>query len=317
MNIRLVIGSVALAAALALSQGVLAQGAAGPPGPGAQRGQPGGRPQPTGPRTGQQAAPIELTGYWVSIVTEDWRWRMLTPPHGDYASVPLTPMARKIADTFDPARYGPGQIDCRAYGAAGLMRMPTRVHISWADPNTLKLETDWGEQTRMIHFMPGRPEGISTMGDDANMPPPGTAADRGPGADQNADQAAPSLQGTSIAIWQMPYQINSNEGQRGQQRGGGFGRGPQTTLPGGDLRVVTFNMTPGWLRRNGVPYGAHTRMVEYYQTFTDPTGKHWFDVTTDVEDPEYLTTPFITSDDFRSEPDGSRWAPHPCKQVAY
>jgi hypothetical protein len=301
MNIRLVISSAALAGALTLSQGVLAQGARGP---GAGRG-------PQMPQTGEQAAPIDLTGYWASIVTEDWRWRMLTPPHGDYASVPLNPAGKKIADSFDPSKYGAGQIDCRAYGAAGLMRMPTRVHISWADPNTLKLESDWGEQTRMIHFMPGRPEGVSAMGDDSNMPPPGEEG-RGQGAGQNAAQTAPSPQGTSIAIWQMPYQIDANEGQRGVQRGGGFGRGPQTPLPGGDLRVVTFNMTSGWLRRNGVPYGAHTRMVEYYQTFTDPTGKKWFDVTTDVEDPEYLLAPFITSDDFRSEPDGARWAPHPC-----
>ena len=306
MNMRLLISSAGLAAALTFSQGVLAQR---PQGPRGARG-------PQMPQTGQQAAPIDLTGYWVSIVTEDWRWRMLTPPHGDYASVPINPAAKKIADTFDPSKYGPGQVDCRAYGAAGLMRMPTRVHITWADPNTLKLETDWGEQTHMIHFLPGRPEGVSMMGDDTNMPPPGAGADRGQGDGPNAAQAAPTLQGTSIAIWQVPYQINSNEGVRGAQRGFGFGAGPQTPLPGGDLRVVTFNMAPGWLRRNGVPYGAHTRMVEYYQTFTDATGKNWFDVTTDVEDPEYLTNPFITSDDFRSEPDGSKWAPHPCKQIA-
>ena len=307
MKIRLVIRCASLAAALTLGQWALAQTAQGPRG----QGGPGG---PQMPQTGEQAAPIDLTGYWVSIVTEDWRWRMLTPPHGDYASVPLNPAGRKIADSFDPARYDPGQIDCRAYGAAGLMRMPTRVHISWADPNTLKLESDWGEQTRMIHFMPGRPDGVSAMGDDSNMPPPGAGSQVQDG--QNTAASAPGLQGTSIAIWQMPYQINANDGQRGPPRGGGPGRGPLIRLPGGNLRVVTFNMASGWLRRNGVPYGTHTRMIEYYQTFTDPTGRKWFDVTTDVEDPEYLIAPFITSDDFRSEPDGSKWAPHPCKQIA-
>jgi len=295
MNIRFVMSSAALAGALALSQGVGAQGA--PP-----------HAMPA-PKSAQQAAPIDLTGYWVSIVTEDWRWRMLTPPHGDYASVPLNPAGRKLADMFDPANYGPGQIDCRAYGAAGLMRMPTRVHITWADPNTLKLETDWGEQTRMIHFIPGRPEGMDMMGGDGMGPPAGAGAGiRNPGA--------PSVQGTSIAFWEVPYEINSDAGVRGPQRGRGFGRAPEAPLPGGDLHVITFNMTPGWLRRNGVPYGAHTRMTEYYQTFTDPTGKKWFDVTTQVNDPEYLMAPFITSDDFRSEPDGAHWAPHPCKQVA-
>jgi hypothetical protein len=313
MNIRFVISSAALAGALVLSQGALAQ-------------RPQGAPPREAPKSAQESAPIDLTGYWVSVVTEDWRWRMLTPPHGDYASVPLNAAGKKLADEFDPALYGGANfetsqiIDCRAYGAAGLMRMPIRVHVTWADPNTLKIESDWGQQTREIHFLPGRPTGVNMMGDDTNMPPPGAGGGQGGGqggqAGAQQNRPAPSPQGTSIAIWQVPYEINSNEGARGVQRRGGFGGPAQAPLPGGDLRVVTFNMTPGWLRRNGVPYGARTRMVEYYQTFTDPTGKKWFDVTTDVEDPEYLNAPFITSDDFRSEPDASNWQPHPCKQVA-
>ena len=36
----------------------------------AQRGGPAAPPQ--APRA---AAPIDLTGYWVAIVTQDWRWR--------------------------------------------------------------------------------------------------------------------------------------------------------------------------------------------------------------------------------------------------
>jgi len=75
------------------------------------------------------------------------------------------------------------------------------------------------------------------------------------------------------------------------------------------------DLTPGWLRRNGVPYSSHTRIIEHYQAFEDPTGKQWFDVTTMVFDPEYLNTPFVTSADFMKEPDGSKWAPHACKQV--
>lgn len=288
-------------AALLLSQGVLAQ-AQGPR-----------RAAPPAPKNAQEAAPIELTGYWVSVVDEDWRWRMLTPPKGDYESVPLNPLGTKLADTFEPSNYGPGQIDCRAYGAAGLMRMPTRAHITWADPNTLKLQTDWGEQTRLLHFVPGFLTGVSAAGEETRMPPAGAMGGQG------AEPAA-SLQGTSTAIWQLPYQALASVGERGQQGVHGLfgifgpgGMGPH--LPGGDLRVQTSNLTPGWLRRNGVPYGAHTQMNEYYVTFTDPTGKQWFDVTTDVEDPQYLIQPFITSDDFRSEPDGSGWAPHPCKTV--
>jgi hypothetical protein len=65
----------------------------------AQRG--GFPPAPQPPRL---AAPIDLTGYWVSLVTEDWRYRVATPPKGDYNSVPLNPAGRKAADAWDPAR---------------------------------------------------------------------------------------------------------------------------------------------------------------------------------------------------------------------
>ena len=66
----------------------------------AQRGG-GAAPAAGPPQTPQAAAPIDLTGYWVSIVNEDWRWRMVTPPKGDYASVPIRPEGRKVADTWD------------------------------------------------------------------------------------------------------------------------------------------------------------------------------------------------------------------------
>ena len=287
MKLRHLACFTALVPALLLSQGVLAQRAV--------------PARPKAPGTAQEAAPIDLTGYWVSVITEDWRWRMLTPPHGDYASVPLNPAGKKLADLWTTAQDG----SCLAYGAAGLMRMPTRVHITWSDPDTLKLETDWGEQTRTFHFIPGRPYGESAMGNNGAAPATARAA-AGP------DQGAASLQGNSVAIWQLPYAINANEGLRGPQRGGGFGP-PSAPEPGGDLEVLTSNLAPGWLRRNGVPYGSHTRLTEYYQTFTDPVGKKWFDVTTDVVDPEYLMAPFITSSDFRSEPDNANWAPHPCK----
>ena len=266
MNIKILLGSVALVGACALGQTALAQ--FGPPAP-------SGPPPPA-----EQAAPIDLTGYWESVVTEDWRWRMLTAPKGDFASVPLNPAGRKVAMQFDPTKYGSGwtdKIDCRAYGAAGLMRMPTRVHITWANPNQLQIESDWGEQTRELYFR-----------------------------HQDMPQAAPSLQGSSFAQWQFPENVVRGFGRRA---------GPARKPPNGKLYVITDHLTPGWLRRNGVPYGSHTQLSEWFQTFTDPTGKHWFDVTTQVEDPEYLFAPFITSSDFRQEPDGSKWAPRPCVQM--
>ena len=104
------------------------------------------------PAAARATAPIDLTGYWVAVITEDWRWRMLTPPKGDYASIPLSPEGKRVADTWDPARDEAAGEQCRAYGAPGLMRGPTRLHVTWQDDNTLKIESDYGMQTRLLHF---------------------------------------------------------------------------------------------------------------------------------------------------------------------
>jgi len=117
----------------------------------------------------RDAAPVDLTGYWVSVVTEDWRWRMQTPPKGDYASIPLNQEGQRMADTWDPAR---DEGTCRPYGAAGIMRMPMRIRIVWEDDDTLRLDTDHGVQTRLFHF-------------DAS----------------EAMRDGPSLQGDSVAQW--------------------------------------------------------------------------------------------------------------------
>jgi len=105
------------------------------------------------PRSPKDSAPIDLSGYWVSLVTEDWRWRMVTPPKGDVASVPLNPEGTKVANSWDPATDG----SCLAYGAAGVMREPTRLHITWESPQTLKIETDSGVQTRRFVFGTSQP----------------------------------------------------------------------------------------------------------------------------------------------------------------
>ena len=134
---------------------------------------------PAGPPprlSAKDAAPEDITGYWVSIVTEDWRWRMLTPAKGDITSVPLNPVGRKTAEAWDPAKDEAAGEQCKAYGAPGLMRLPTRLHITWQDDNTLKVETDEGTQTRLFHF--------------AGKLPPGQAA---------------SWQGYSAAEWDVSH----------------------------------------------------------------------------------------------------------------
>ena len=103
-------------------------------------------------QSAKASAPIDLTGYWVAEVTEDWRWRMVTPAKGDYLSIPINPAAEKIADTWDPAKDDAAGEQCKSYGAPGLMRAPIRLNITWQDDNTLKVQTDYGTQTRLLHF---------------------------------------------------------------------------------------------------------------------------------------------------------------------
>ncbi len=117
----------------------------------------------------------DLTGYWVSVVTEDWRWRMVTPAKGDYQSVPISETGRLAADQWDPARDEAAGEQCKSYGAPALLRIPGRLHITWQDDNTIKVDADAGEQTRLLRF--------------SNS--------------QHADGPA-TWQGDSAASWQIP-----------------------------------------------------------------------------------------------------------------
>jgi hypothetical protein len=224
-------------------------------------------------RSPREAAPVDLTGSWVSVVTEDWAWRMQTPAKGDFASVPLNAEGRRVANTWIEAQDG----SCQAYGAAALLRMPTRLRISWQDETTLKIETDAGSQTRLLRFGP---------------PPTG--------------RVSTSLQGYSAAEWQTTGVVTGS---------GADGGNVSTRLarqPWASLKVVTTAMRAAWLRRNGVPYSENAVMTEYFDRFTDGTDE-WFTVTTMVEDPRYLTEPFVVSSNFKREPDGSKWAPTECR----
>jgi hypothetical protein len=137
--------------------------------------QPPARARPEPPKSARESAAIDLTGQWVSIVNEDWRWRMVTPPKGDYTSVqPLNAAGRAVADKWEPSEDG----SCRAYGAAGLMRMPTRLRIDWEGDNVLIVRTDAGEQVRHLQFNPkieGEPslQGHSVASWQHTVPPPG------------------------------------------------------------------------------------------------------------------------------------------------
>jgi hypothetical protein len=160
---------------------------------------------PAAPPAARTAAPIDLTGYWVAVISEDWRWRMLTPARGDFPSIPLNLAAQKIAESWDPAKDEAAGEQCRAYGAPGLMRGPTRLRIAWQDDNTLRLDTDYGTQTRLFRFASAR------------------------GSD---DSAKPGWQGVSTAQW-----IGSGgRGEGGGGRRGGSMKTITTQLRPGYLR---------------------------------------------------------------------------------
>ena len=228
----------------------------------------GNQPPPPPPRAG---APIDLTGYWVSIVTADWRWRMVTPAKGDYQGVQLNAEGRKVADTWDPAKDEAAGEQCRAYGAANIMRLPGRLRISWEDANTLRIDTDAGTQTRLLRFAPAAA---------VQLKPDTTSGE-------------PSWQGHSVAQWEYAA----------------GGRGAART---GNLKVVTTNMRPGYVRKNGAPYSAKAVVTEYYDLNTMPNGDQWMTVTTKVEDPMYFTRPYLTTTDFKKLRDPAGWNPSPC-----
>ena len=177
------------------------------------------------------------------------------------------------------------------------MRLPTRLKIAWTDESTLRIETDLGSQVRVLHF------------------------DRAVRAD-----SGPSWQGHSVAEWLgVPPPANpfgalvAPTQEAGAARAGRAAAGPPAggaarAEPGptrGSLKVVTTNLRPGYLRKNGVPYSERAVVTEYYDRFA-MFGNDYLQVVTVVADPAYLTTPFVVSNQFKREPDDSKWNPTPC-----
>ena len=246
-----------------------------------------GNPQP--PRPPRAAAPIDLTGYWVSIVTQDWRWRMVTPAKGDYQGIQMTPEGRKIADAWDPARDEATGEQCRSYGAPALMSVPGRIHITWQDDTTIKVDADAGMQTRLLRF--------------GNVPASAAAATAGKLSD-----APRTWQGISEAQW-LPARPNVPLQLRPADRTADT---PPLRPTGGSLRVVTTNLRAGYLRKNGVPYSENAVLTEHWDLYKRPNGEEWLTITTQVEDPRYLSNVRLTAPVFKKEPDGSKWDPTPC-----
>ncbi|PWT86469.1 MAG: hypothetical protein C5B57_01025 [Blastocatellia bacterium] len=244
----------------------------------AQRGQGRGRGPDGPPPTAQAAAPIDLTGYWVSMIVDEWRFRV-SPQKGDILYLPLNQEARQLANAWDPAKDEAEGKQCKAYGAIGAMQRPGRLQVSWQDANTLKLELDAGTQTRLLHF--------------TSAPP-----DKGP----------PTWQGYSVANWQVLGRNVIDTGGQGLVAAGRQNR----TAQGGNLNVVTTNLLPGYIRKNGVPHSEKAVLTEYFNRLTGQDNDVFLSVTAMVEDPTYLTQPFVRSYQFKKLQDASGWDPTPC-----
>src|SRR5690349_15025926 len=280
---------MALFLSLTIPVYIFAQGGAGGGGQGKGGGGGRGGGAPAAPAVPRAAAPIDITGYWVSLVTEDWLYRMVTPAKGDFASVPLSNQGKQAANNWDPAKDEAAGEQCKSYGAAAIVRVPGRMHIDWQDDNTLKIDFDAGTQTRLLHF--------------GGTPP--ASGDAG-------------YQGYSVASWE-----GLGRGGRGVfgLPGGGAGLtggpgdapkgGPPPVRPG-SLHVVTTHIKPGYLRKNGVTYSANTALTENFDKVTEPDGETLLIVSTIVNDPQNLQQQFLTSTHFKKEPDGSKWSPSVC-----
>ena len=140
---------IAIAVALSLTVAISAQG---------RGGRAAGAAQPAA--TPRSIAPLDLTGYWVSIVSEDWRWRMGVGQKGDFGYLPLNAEGRRVGNTWDPKQDEAAGNQCKAYGAVGIMRMPGRLHITWDNDTTLKIDADSGMQTRVLSFGGVLPQGF-------------------------------------------------------------------------------------------------------------------------------------------------------------
>jgi hypothetical protein len=215
-----------------------------------------------------------LTGYWVALVTSDWRYRMVVPPPGYYAGIPITLAAKQFAESWSRSADEAAGKQCEAYGGAVIMRVPTRLHIGWQDPDTLSVQTDAGQQTRMLYFKP-------------------TAAQAA---------ASPSLQGYSLARWAIA------------PAGFGFGFGaPAAKAPRyGSLQITTTRLTGGLLRTNGVPYGDRASVAEQWNAYSEDTGEQWLTVSEEISDPVYLREQYIVTANFQKQPDSAGWDPSPC-----
>ncbi len=229
--------------------------------------------------TPQTMAPMDLTGYWVTAITEDWRVRMITPQRGEFLGLPLNEAGIELANAWDPDRDIANGDECRAFGAAAIMRSPTRLHITWEDDKTLRFEFDHGEQTRMVYF------------------------------DRSMSPGERSWQGHAIGEW-----IDTTVPTGTYNTPGILDVAPEAGAPTpGALRIVTSNLLHQYHRQNGTPVSGNAMLTDIINLVAGPGGEDWLIVKTMIDDPEYMFSTMVTSSHFKHEPDDSNWNPEPCQ----
>ena len=105
-------------------------------------------------RSPREDAQVDLTGNWVPLITEHWRWRMVTPPKGNYASVPLNDAGKKAADAWDQVKEA-YMLTRRTYGS--WYGLPPADYADWY-PDRMSEQEIAG---RRSEIMLGSPEEIA------------------------------------------------------------------------------------------------------------------------------------------------------------
>ena len=229
------------------------------------------------PRSARAAAPVDLTGTWVSVVTEDWQWRMVTPKKGDVrqraAQCRRTPCRRlcgSVARTVMCEAYGVGGHHADAGAAA--YQLAGRLHAEDGE------RCRSADATAAVRRTPRRPASPSA-------------------ARPRRDAGKRSLQGDSVAEWQ----------------GGGAGEIDPFTGRGDRPGCTALGLAEGanheHARRTGCgatacPTARTTVVTEYFTRFTHPQAGDWFVVTTSVDDPTYLTRLVHHQQQFQERADG-------------
>ena len=257
--------------------------------------------RPGAGRRARGSAPVDLTGYWVAVVSEDWRHRMATPRKGDYESLPLNAEGRRSRGRLGPRADNAAGLSARPTASAASCASPARLHITWQDDN------DPARRVRRGHANAASAASI------AAAQPDGEQDLAGPLARRMAEAAGPRPARGPRADRQQHG--TDRAGRRRPRAARRTCTAPAALNEGGSLRVATTHFREGYLRKNGVPYSENAAITEYFHRLPTAAERRTVGCSSSpsIEDPKYLNEPFYTSTHFKLEPNGQKWRPTPCR----